>query len=76
MLGESLRYRKYKAACPECGCAETRRKHAVEVRKPAGCHRAAASREGLERRIEVGAQIEATTDMSKMDDLDTYRKRC
>src|SRR6516164_2271528 len=76
MLGERLRYRKDKAACPQSGCTETRGERAVEVRKPVGCHRAAASREGLERCIEAGTQIKPTTEMSKMDDLDTYRKRC
>jgi hypothetical protein len=32
-------------------------------------------REGLERRIEVGIQIESATDLAKLDDRDTDRVR-
>src|SRR6516165_11963595 len=73
MLGECVRDSKNEAARPES--TETRGERAVEVRKPCGGCGTAAAREGLERRIEVGTQIEATTDMAKLDDVGTDRER-
>jgi len=57
MLGESLRYRKDKAARSKSVGVGTRRERAVEVGKPCGGYCAVASPYGLERRIEAAAQI-------------------
>jgi hypothetical protein len=48
----------------------------VESGKAGGRLRAIALHQGFERRIEVGAQVEPASDMAKLDNLDTHRKRC
>src|SRR6516162_720569 len=75
MLDEPLRDRQDAARHLQTGGIRVSRKRAVQLAKAGGRHRTVPSRHGLERRIELRAQIQAASDAAQLDGLGTYRKR-
>jgi hypothetical protein len=75
MLGESLRDCKDEAARPQSGGARKSGESLVEPSEAGGRDPAVASGYGVERRIEIGAQVEPASDAAKLDDLGTHRQR-
>ena len=56
-------------------CARTRGERSVEIGKRCGRQGAAPTRQGIERRIEAGTQIEPASDVAKLDYLGPHQKR-
>jgi hypothetical protein len=71
MLGERFGHRQYATTCPESGGTRASGECLVEPRKADGRDRALALRHRLERGSELRPQIEAASNMAKLDDFGT-----
>ena len=75
MLSEGLRHCKDEAARPQSGGARASGESLVEPSEAGGSDPAVTLRHGVERRIQLGAQVEPASDAAKLDDVGTHRQR-
>ena len=72
MLGERLTYCKDAAACTEGGGARAGGERVIEPLEADSREYGVAASQGFERRIQLGSQIHATGNATKLEDFGTH----